>query len=69
MRAGRAARLLASWATHPEAAPNSGPDLAVLRAELDKLTTQLLAELVRVDRLVSRAVFWAVFLGYQIDDN
>lgn len=43
--------LLAYWAAHPASAPTSGPDLNVIRDELDKLTTQLLAELVRVDHL------------------
>ncbi|MGZ0147820.1 gamma subclass chorismate mutase AroQ [Kribbella sp. WER1] len=43
--------LLAYWAAHPEKAPTSGPDLNVIREKLDALTTQLLAELVRVDHL------------------
>ncbi|MFF0269809.1 gamma subclass chorismate mutase AroQ [Kribbella sp. NPDC004536] len=43
--------LLAYWAAHPDKAPTSGPDLTVIRAKLDALTTQLLAELVRVDNL------------------
>ncbi|MFI5695523.1 gamma subclass chorismate mutase AroQ [Kribbella sp. NPDC051586] len=43
--------LLAYWAAHPEKAPASGPDLNVIREKLDTLTTQLLAELVRVDHL------------------
>jgi chorismate mutase len=43
--------LLAYWAAHPDKAPTSGPDLNVVRAKLDALTTQLLAELVRVDHL------------------
>ncbi|MER7243483.1 gamma subclass chorismate mutase AroQ [Kribbella sp. NPDC000426] len=43
--------LLAYWAAHPDKAPTSGPDLNVIREKLDALTTQLLAELVRVDHL------------------
>ncbi|HZX03271.1 gamma subclass chorismate mutase AroQ [Kribbella sp.] len=43
--------LLAYWAAHPDKAPTSGPDLNVIRQKLDALTTQLLAELVRVDHL------------------
>ncbi|WP_202873811.1 gamma subclass chorismate mutase AroQ [Kribbella speibonae] len=43
--------LLAYWAAHPDKAPTSGPDLNVIREKLDALTTQLLAELVRVDDL------------------
>lgn len=43
--------LLAYWAAHPEKAPTSGPDLNVIRQKLDTITTQLLAELVRVDHL------------------
>lgn len=43
--------LLAYWAAHPDKAPTSGPDLNVIRQKLDALTTQLLAELVRVDDL------------------
>ncbi|MEV5966951.1 gamma subclass chorismate mutase AroQ [Kribbella sp. NPDC051952] len=43
--------LLAYWAAHPTSAPTSGPDLNVIREQLDKLTTQLLAELVTVDHL------------------
>ncbi|HEY3561753.1 MAG TPA: gamma subclass chorismate mutase AroQ [Kribbella sp.] len=43
--------LLSYWAAHPDKAPASGPDLNVIRQKLDSLTTQLLAELVRVDDL------------------
>ncbi|MET9315537.1 chorismate mutase [Kribbella sp. NPDC003505] len=43
--------LLAYWAAHPGKAPTTGPDLNVIRERLDTLTTQLLAELVRVDDL------------------
>ncbi|MFG1905770.1 gamma subclass chorismate mutase AroQ [Kribbella sp. NPDC048928] len=43
--------LLAYWAAHPDQAPTSGPDLNVIRDKLDSLSTQLLAELVRVDDL------------------
>lgn len=43
--------LLAYWAAHPDKAPATGPDLTVIRQKLDALTTQLLAELVRVDDL------------------
>jgi chorismate mutase len=43
--------LLAYWAAHPDKAPTSGPDLNVIREKLDSLSTQLLAELVRVDEL------------------
>ncbi|MFF0344658.1 gamma subclass chorismate mutase AroQ [Kribbella sp. NPDC004875] len=43
--------LLAYWAAHPDKAPATGPDLNVIREKLDALTTQLLAELVRVDHL------------------
>jgi chorismate mutase len=45
--------LLADWAAHPDKAPATGPDLNVIREKLDTLTTQLLAELVRVDDLRS----------------
>jgi chorismate mutase len=45
--------LLAYWAAHPSKAPTAGPDLNVIREKLDTLTTQLLAELVRVDDLRS----------------
>ncbi|MET9268190.1 chorismate mutase [Kribbella sp. NPDC003557] len=43
--------LLAYWAAHPGKAPTTGPDLNVIREELDALTTQLLTELVRVEDL------------------
>lgn len=43
--------LLSYWAAHPDKAPSSGPDLNVIRQKLDSVTTQLLAELVRVDDL------------------
>jgi chorismate mutase len=47
-------RKLVCWRTgaaHPDKAPTSGPDLTVIRERLDALTTQLLAELVRVGHL------------------
>ncbi|MFI5728890.1 gamma subclass chorismate mutase AroQ [Kribbella sp. NPDC051587] len=43
--------LLAHWAQHPESAPTTGPDLDAVRKQLDQLTVDLLAELVRVDKL------------------
>jgi chorismate mutase len=43
--------LLAHWAQHSESAPATGPDLDAVRKQLDQLTVDLLAELVRVDKL------------------
>lgn len=37
--------LFARWREHPAEAPTSAPDLAAVRAELDRLTRQLLARL------------------------
>ena len=38
-------RLFAHWTAHPGDRPENGPDLSVLRAELDGLTAALLDEL------------------------
>ncbi|WHT16527.1 gamma subclass chorismate mutase AroQ [Crossiella sp. CA-258035] len=38
--------LFAFWTRHPDRAPTTRPDLAVIRQRLDELTTRLLAELV-----------------------
>ncbi|MCO1575656.1 chorismate mutase [Crossiella sp. SN42] len=38
--------LFAFWTRHPDRAPATRPDLAVIRQRLDELTTSLLAELV-----------------------
>jgi chorismate mutase len=40
--------LAALWTAHPNLAPTSRPDLAVIRVELDTLTTELLHQLVDV---------------------
>lgn len=42
------------WATHPDQAPATRPDLGALRGELDQLTTELLAQLVAQKSLLSR---------------
>ncbi|WP_020662819.1 gamma subclass chorismate mutase AroQ [Amycolatopsis benzoatilytica] len=38
-------RLFARWTDHPDELPTAGPDLSVLRAELDALTSALLERL------------------------
>ncbi|GAB3380528.1 chorismate mutase-like protein [Amycolatopsis echigonensis] len=38
-------RLFARWTAHPDERPSAGPDLSVLRAELDGLTVALLDRL------------------------
>lgn len=43
--------LFALWTAHPNLAPTSRPDLTVIRAELDRLTTELLSQLVDVKNL------------------
>lgn len=40
--------LFALWTAHPNLAPTSRPDLTVIRTELDRLTTELLSQLVDV---------------------
>ncbi len=54
--------LFARWTAHPDEAPTVRPDLAVLRARLDRLTSAILAELVRTERLRHHGVACGVQL-------
>ncbi len=48
--------LFARWTAHPDEAPTVRPDLAVLRARLDRLTSAILCQLVRTEPLRRAAV-------------
>jgi chorismate mutase len=41
------------WTAHPELAPTSRPDLATIRTELDRITTEILQQLVAVKDLLA----------------
>ena len=55
--------LFARWTAHPEEAPTTRPDLGVIRVRLDRLTTDLLAELRNTAELRDKPVTCSVRLA------
>lgn len=55
--------LFARWTAHPDKAPTTRPDLGVIRVRLDRLTTDLLAELRNTADLRDRPVTCSVQLA------
>ncbi|MEV5889542.1 chorismate mutase [Nonomuraea fuscirosea] len=55
--------LFARWTAHPQEAPTTRPDLGQIRERLDRLTTDLLAELKNTERVRDQPVACRVHLG------
>ncbi|MFI7613415.1 chorismate mutase [Nonomuraea terrae] len=58
--------LFARWTAHPEEAPTTRPDLGQIRVRFDRLTTDLLHELKKTERLRDKPVGCAAQLALAI---